>query len=81
MSSGMVRDALRARFHAVRQSEIERLRRKFADLSDAERESAEAIVAHVVDALARVPSQALAEAPPPETLHAVVHLFDLHSQI
>jgi glutamyl-tRNA reductase len=77
MSSGMVRDALRARFDAVRRSEVERLRRKLADLSEAERESVEAIVAHVVDALVRVPSQALVDAPPPEALHAIVHLFDL----
>jgi glutamyl-tRNA reductase len=77
MSSAMVREALRARFDAVRRSELERLRRKFADLTEAERESVEAIVEHVVDALARVPSQALVDAPPPEALRAIVHLFDL----
>jgi glutamyl-tRNA reductase len=77
MSSGMVREALRERFDAVRRSEIDRLRRKLVGLSDTERESVESIVAHVVDALARVPAQSLVEAAPPEALRAIVHLFEL----
>ena len=77
MSSGTVREALRERFDAVRRSEIERLGRKFVGLSATERASVEAIVAHVVDTLARVPAQALVEAHPPATLRAIVHLFEL----
>jgi len=81
MSNAVVRDALRARFDAVRRSEIARLKRKFADLSETERESVEAIVARVVDALVLLPSQTLAtETAPPETLHAIVQLFDLRPQ-
>jgi glutamyl-tRNA reductase len=81
MSSGMVGEALRARFDAVRRSELDRLSRKLSGLSDTDRESVEAIVAHVVDALVRVPSQGLADAPPPEALRAIVHLFDLQPSL
>jgi glutamyl-tRNA reductase len=77
MSGSVVREALQERFHAVRREELERLRRKLVGLSDVERESAEIVIADVISALAEVPSQALADAPPPETLHAIVRLFNL----
>ena len=77
MSSSTVTEALRARFDALRRSELDRLSRKLAGLSDTDRQSVESIVAHVVDALVRVPAQGLANASAPETLRAIVHLFDL----
>lgn len=77
MSGGTVKEALRERFDSVRRSEIERLSRKFAGMSEAERESVESIVARVVDAIVQVPSRALSDAHPPETLRALVHLFGL----
>lgn len=81
MSNGIVRDALRARFDAVRRSELDRLNRKLSCLSDADRERVETVVANVVDAIVRVPSQHLANGVPPDTLHAIVRLFDLHLQV
>jgi hypothetical protein len=47
-------------------------------LSDADRQRVEAAVASVVDAIARVPSQNLADTVPSHTLQAIVDLFDLH---
>jgi hypothetical protein len=75
----MVRDALQERFDLVRREELERLRRKLVGLSDQERQSAESIIADVIAALAEVPSQALVEPHPEETLQAIVHLFALES--
>jgi glutamyl-tRNA reductase len=80
MSNGTVRDALRARFEAVRSSELDRLSRKLSGLSDADRERVETVVAHVVDAIVRIPSRNLAGAVAPDTLQAIVRLFDLHPQ-
>jgi glutamyl-tRNA reductase len=80
MSGIVVGRALERRFEEVRRSEIDRLRRKLASLGPADRERAEAIIADVVDALARVPSAALASAHHSlsvPALEAVVHLFGL----
>ena len=77
MSNGTVSDALRARFDAVRRSELDRLSRKLSRLSDADRERVEAVVADAIEAIVRVPSQNLADAVPPDSRHAIVRLFDL----
>lgn len=77
MSGGLVKEALQERFHNIRREELERLRRKLVGLTDLERQSAELIIADVIAALAEVPSQALIDTPPPETLKAIVHLFGL----
>lgn len=78
MSGGMVGDALQEHFEAVCREELERLRRKLVGLSDTERESAEAIIADVIGALTREPSQMLADAPPhPAAIDAIVQLFAL----
>jgi len=77
MSGEIVRDALRDHFEAVCREELERLRRKLVGLSDTERESAETIIADVISALTRAPSQVLVEKPHPATLDAVVRLFAL----
>lgn len=78
MSGGMVGDALQEHFEAVCREELERLRRKLVGLSDDERESAEAIIADIIGALTREPSQVLADEPAhPATLDAIVHLFAL----
>jgi glutamyl-tRNA reductase len=77
MSGTAVGRALRNRFESIRQTEIERLDKKLRGLSDAERRSAEAIIGQVVQAIARVPEQALSENTPAPALQALVHLFDL----
>jgi glutamyl-tRNAGlu reductase-like protein len=79
MSGTTVGRALRNRFDAIRKTEIERLNKKLRGLSDAERQSAEAIIHQVVRAIASVPEQALSEDTPAPALRALVHLFDLHN--
>ena len=79
MSGTSVGRALRNRFDAIRQTEIERLNKKLRGLSDAERQSAEAIIHQVVRAIARVPEQALTEDTPAPALRALVDLFELHN--
>jgi Glutamyl-tRNAGlu reductase, dimerisation domain len=49
--------ALRHRFDAIRHTEIERLNKKLRGLSEAERASAEAIIADIVHAIASVPER------------------------
>ena len=79
MSGVMVRDALQEHFGAVCREELERLRRKLVGLSDTERESAETMIADVISALTRAPSQVLVDTPHPATLDAVVQLFALRT--
>jgi hypothetical protein len=79
MSGGRVRAALQEHFEAMCREELERLRRKLVGLSDIERESAETIIADVIGALTREPSQVLANAPHPAHLDAVVRLFALQT--
>jgi hypothetical protein len=79
MSGGTVREALQEHFDAVCQNELERLRRKLVGLSDTERESAETIIADVISALTREPSQVLVNTPHPATIDAVVQLFALRA--
>lgn len=77
MSGEMASDALQEHFDAVCREELGRLRRKLVGLSDIERESAETIIADVISALVRAPSQVLVDAPHPGTIQAVQHLFRL----
>ena len=79
MSGTTVRRALRNRFETIRQAEVERLNKKLRGLTEAERRSAEAIIADIVGAIASVPERTLGENTPPAALQALVHLFDLHS--
>lgn len=80
MSGGMVRDALQEHFDAVCREELDRLRRKLAGLSNAERELAEAIIADVISALTREPSQVLTDdLPHPAAIDAIVQLFELRA--
>lgn len=77
MSGATARKALRRRFDAIRRAELERLQKKLRGLSEADRRSAEAIIADVVQAIARVPDQAPSDDVP--ALLALVHLFDLEA--
>jgi hypothetical protein len=77
MSGQGVGRAIERRFEQVRRSETERLQRKLARLSGEERESAEEIIAAVIDAVARVAAAALVKADHQPTLDAIVRLFDL----
>ena len=82
MSGGMVGEALQQHFDMVCRDELERLRRKLVGLSDIERESAESIIADVINALTREPSQVLAHSRPPAVMvEAVVALFGLHGAV
>jgi glutamyl-tRNA reductase len=81
MSGTAIGRALRERFESVRRTELNRLERKLRGLSDHERASAEAIIADVVDAIARTPARALADTSHhPRTLQAIVRLFGLELQ-
>lgn len=77
MSGFKVSEALRDRFEAIRRHEIKRLDRKLRRLSDADRQSLEAITCEIVHAIANVPARALAEDAPPPAVEAVVRLFAL----
>lgn len=77
MRGSSVSRALQDRFEAVRRAEYERLKRKLNGLSDADRRSAEAIIADVVAALAMVPARALVSGSPPQAVEAIVRLFGL----
>jgi hypothetical protein len=79
MSGTTVSGALRRRFDTIRRSEVERLDKKLRGLTDADRRSAEAIIADIVIAIASVPERTLSDATPAPTLQALVRLFDLTS--
>jgi len=79
MSGTTVGRALRNRFQSIRRSELERLDKKLRGFTDAERRSAETIIADVVDAIASVPERSLSDRAPAHSLEALVHLFDLRS--
>jgi glutamyl-tRNA reductase len=79
MSGGVVSQALQDRFESIRQSEIERLEKKFRGLSDDDRRVVEAITAEVVQAIADVPARLLDDDVPAPALEAVVRLFELRT--
>ena len=80
MSGSTVSRALHLRFDRIRRAELERLDKKLRGLSEADRESIEAITADIVRAIACVPEQALVVDAPHVTLDAVVRLFDLEAE-
>lgn len=67
--------ALGNRFESIRRAELARLRKKLAALSAADRAEVDAITAEVVQAIAAVPSRALARDQSPVLVRAVVDLF------
>lgn len=77
MSGPTVRQALQERFDTIRRAELERLKKKLGNLSDDERRSVEAITADIINAIARVPAQALTDRAQTSQLDAVVRLFAL----
>lgn len=81
MSGPTVSQALRDRFEAIRQLEIERLNKKLRGLSDDDRRSLEAITADVVRALASLPAAALAADAPAPAVEALVRVFALDADV
>ena len=77
MSGLSASQALDDRFDAIRRAELERLKKKLAGLSDADRQFVDQITADVVGALTRGPEEALAEDPPRIAVEALVHVFAL----
>jgi len=80
MSGPTVSRALRTRFDRIRRAELERLDKKLRGLTDADRRSVEALTADIIQAIARVPEQALAAEAPRASLDAVVRLFELEAE-
>ena len=77
MSGPTASQALHARFDAIRRAELERLKKKLAGFSDAERLFVEQVTADVIGALARGPERALAEGSPVIAVEVLVRLFAL----
>ena len=77
MSGLTASQALHNRFDTIRRAELERLKKKLAGLSDAERRSVDEITADLVGALTRGPKQALAKDSPLVAVAALVRLFAL----
>ena len=80
MSGSTVSQALRDRFESIRRREIDRLHKKLRGLSDAERQSLDAITAHVVAALASLPERMLADEGETPALEALVRVFALDGE-
>ena len=79
MSGLTASQALHNRFDAIRRVELERLKKKLAGLSDADRLSVDEITADLVGALTRGPKRALAEDSPLIAVEALVRLFALEA--
>jgi hypothetical protein len=79
MSGLTASQALNNRFDAIRRAELERLKKKLAGLSDADRLSIDEITADLVGALTRGPQQALAGDSPLIAVEALVRLFALEA--
>ena len=77
MSGPTVGRALHDRFDAIRRAELERLQRKLAGLTAADRQFVHEITSEVVNALARGPEQALAGEASPIAVDVLVRLFAL----
>lgn len=77
MSGSTASQALHDRFDAIRRAELERLKKKLAGLTEADRQFVHQITSDVVNALARGPKRALAQDPPSIAVEAIVHLFAL----
>lgn len=79
MSGLTASQALHNRFDAIRRAELERLKKKLAGLSEADRLSVDQITADIVGALTRGPRQALAEDSPHIAVEALIRLFALEA--
>lgn len=77
MSGPTVSQALQERFDTIRRAELERLKKKLGNLTDAERRSVEAITADIVNAIASVPARVLTDRTQARQLDVVVRLFAL----
>jgi glutamyl-tRNA reductase len=77
MSGSKASKALHDRFDAIRRAELERLKKKLAGLTEADRQFVHQVTTNVVDALARGPKTALAHEPPSVAVEAIVRLFAL----
>jgi len=77
MSGSTASQALHDRFDAIRRAELERLEKKLAGLSEAERQFVHQISTDIVRALTRGPLRALAQDPSSTAIDAVVRLFAL----
>ena len=77
MSGLRAGQALHDRFAAIRHAELERLKKKLAGLTEADRRFVHEIATEVVDALARGPQQVLAGGAPPLAVDTLVRLFAL----
>src|ERR1700756_3239025 len=81
MSGVVVSRALSRRFESIRHNEVARLQKKMRGLTDAQRESVEAITIEVIQALARGAERALVNEMPRAELEALVQLFALEPEI
>lgn len=79
MSGPTASQALHDRFDAIRRAELERLKKKLAGLSDADRLFVDQITTDLVRALASGPEQALGEDPPAHAVETLVRLFALEA--
>jgi glutamyl-tRNA reductase len=77
MSGSKASKALHDRFDTIRRAELERLKKKLAGLTEADRQVVHQVTTNVVDALARGPKTALAQEPPSVAVEAIVRLFAL----
>lgn len=78
MSGPSASKALHDRFDAIRRAELDRLKKRLAGLSDADRRFVDEITADVVGALARGPEKALADdSSPLFAVEALIRLFAL----
>ena len=79
MSGLTASQALRDRFHAIRCTELERLKKKLDGLTEADRTFVHQTAQDLVNALARGPEGVLAQNPPAIAIEAVVRLFALEA--
>jgi hypothetical protein len=79
MSGLTASQALQQRFDTIRRTELERLKKKLAGLSDADREFVDQITADLVRALTCGPEKALAQDSPLIAVEALVTLFALEA--
>jgi glutamyl-tRNA reductase len=77
MSGLTVSVALHQRFESIRQTELERLNKKLRGLTDDQRQSVDAITAHITRAIAGVAERELSADPSQPALEALVRLFRL----
>jgi glutamyl-tRNA reductase len=79
MSGSTASQALHDRFDAIRRAELERLKKKLAGLTEADRAFVHQVATDVVDALARGPAKALSEGSPSIAVEALVRVFALEA--